>query len=77
MQVSDLRTGARQGSCRLIHTANCWISFHSECALTMELRSGLRVTAPMGDQLRVLPDHLTEFYPFAWLYSAWRAARMA
>ncbi len=49
-------TGARQGSCRLCHAANGCIS-SVRCAMSSsESRSGLRVTAPMGVQLRVSPD---------------------
>ena len=50
-------TGARQGSCRLIHAANGCLSRPCECVLTMQSRSGLSVTAPMCDQSRVLPAH--------------------
>lgn len=45
-------TGARQGSCRFIHAASGWLSMSCECVLTMQSRSGLRVTAPMCDQSR-------------------------
>ena len=49
--------GARQGSCRLFHAANGCISSLRSDAATMESRSGLSVTAPMGVQSRVSPDH--------------------
>ena len=68
--------GARQGSCRLIYAAIGCITL-SECALMTESRSGLRVTGPMGSQLRVLPDHRAGFKSRARRYSAWRAASMA
>ncbi len=48
--------GARQGSCRLIHAANDCLSMLAECVLMTTSRSGLRVTAPIGDQFRVAPD---------------------
>ena len=69
--------GARQGSCRLIHAAiGC--SFASRCAeATTESRSGLSVTAAMGDQSRVCRDQRAGWRSRAWMYSAWRAARIA
>jgi hypothetical protein len=42
-----------------------------------ESRSGLRVTEPIGDQLRVLPDQRAGFCFRARGYTAWRAARAA
>ena len=49
--------GARQDSCRLIHAANGCL-FASPVAVAMTAsRSGLRGTAPMGDQSRIRPDH--------------------
>ena len=62
--------GACQASCRLFHAAIGCMSMHSECALMMESRSGLSVTAPMGDQLRVARDQRAGFSSRAWLYSA-------
>ena len=44
--------GACQGSCRVSHAATALIS----AATATHSRSGLSVTAPMGDQSRVLPD---------------------
>ena len=44
-------TGARQDSCRLIHAALCCLT----SIATTASRSGLRVTAVMGDQSRVGP----------------------
>lgn len=44
--------GACQGSCRVSHAATALISV----AAATHSRSGLSVTAPMGDQSRVLPD---------------------
>ena len=52
----DAKTGARQGSCRLIYAASGCIGAAFEWAATTESRSGLRVTAPMGVQSRVVPD---------------------
>ncbi|WP_162911137.1 hypothetical protein, partial [Azohydromonas sediminis] len=48
--------GARQGSCRLVHAASGCVSTHPERVLTTASRSGFRVTAAMGVQLRVTPD---------------------
>ena len=62
--------GARQGSCRLIHAASGCMSMHCECVLMMESRSGLSVTAPMGDQLRVVPDQRAGLRSRALVYSA-------
>jgi hypothetical protein len=50
-------SGARQGSCRLIHAASGCVFAGFERAATTESRSGLRVTGPMGVQSRVFPDH--------------------
>jgi hypothetical protein len=54
--VAMVGLGACQGSCRLIHAASGWLSVALDVVVTTESRSGLRVTAPTGDQLRVLPD---------------------
>ncbi len=62
--------GARQGSCRLIHAASGCVSMHSERVLMMESRSGLSVTAPMGDQLRVVRDQRAGLRSRALVYSA-------
>ena len=69
-------TGARQGSCRVIYTA---IGCITSCkwALMTQPRSGLSVTAPVGSQLRVLPDHRAGVDSRACKYRACRAARMA
>lgn len=69
--------GARQGSCRLIHAASSDISTAGELAVTTASRSGLRVTAPSGDQSRVEPDQRAGLASRARAYSAWRAARIA
>jgi hypothetical protein len=71
----SLASGARQGTCRLIYAASGCITF-SKWALMTQLRSGLSVTAPMGAQLRVLPDHRAGFSARACRYRACRAARM-
>ena len=54
--VIALGFGACQDSCRLIHAADGCLSESRECVWMIESRAGLRVTGPMGDQLRVLPD---------------------
>ena len=69
--------GACQVSCRLIHAASGCVSSAVECAATTESRSGLRVTAPVGVQSRVRPDHRAGLRSRALRYSSWRAARMA
>jgi len=46
-----------QRSARISHAANRCLSA-PKCALMIESRSGLSVTALIGDQLRVLPDQL-------------------
>ena len=51
-----LGTGACQESCRLNHAANPCLLEVVEYALTTQSRSGLSVTASMGDQFRVLLD---------------------
>lgn len=54
-----LVSGARQGSCRLSHAPIGCLSKPFECplmALRTASRSGLSVTAPMGVQLRGVPD---------------------
>ncbi len=53
---AGLPAGARQGSCRLIYAASGCIGAAFEWAATTESRSGLRVTALMGVQSRVVPD---------------------
>ena len=45
--------------------------------LTTASRSGLSVAAPMYDQPRVLPDQRAGLRRLAWVYSSWRAARIA
>jgi thiol-disulfide isomerase/thioredoxin len=75
--TAALGPGARQGSCRLIHAASGCLSCASDWAATTESRSGLSVTAPTGDQLRVAPDQRSGLRSRALRYSAWRAARMA
>ena len=71
------RSGARQGSCRLIHAASGCLSSAVECAATTESRSGLRVTGPVGVQSRVAPDQRAGLRSRALRYSSWRASRMA
>ena len=39
------------------------------CALMTQSRSGFKVTGPMGDQLRVCPDHRVGFSARAVMYS--------
>jgi hypothetical protein len=63
-----LGVGARQGSCRLIHAANGCLSRELECVLTTESRSGFKVTASMGVQLRVAPDQRRG----CWARPGWR-----
>ena len=49
--------GACQGSCRVSHAATLLISAAAaSTAAATPSRSGLSVTAPIGDQSRVLPD---------------------
>jgi hypothetical protein len=60
------RRGARQGSCRLIYAASGCISSAFEWSATTESRSGLRVTAPMGVQSRVVPDQRAGLRSRAW-----------
>lgn len=70
--------GACQGSCRLNHAAICRVcSALAAVVLTTESRSGLRLTTPMCDQSRVLPDQRLGLHCRAWMYSACRAARIA
>ena len=58
--------GARQGSCRLFYAASGCISSVLEWSATTESRSGLRVTAPMGVQSRVVPDQRAGLRSRAW-----------
>ena len=46
----EASVGACQDSCRLVHAASGCLSMCSECAWSNELHSGLRVSAPTGDQ---------------------------
>jgi len=48
--------GASQGGCRLIHATNCVLSRARRWSPTTASRSGLSVTATIGDQSRVRPD---------------------
>ena len=75
MSIAMKGDGARQGSCRLTYAAIGCITL-AECAVMTESRSGFRVTGPIGDQLRVLPDQRAGLKSRARRYSAWRAARM-
>ncbi len=76
--VALVHCGASQGSCRLNHAAICRVcSALAAVVLTTESRSGLRLTTPMCDQSRVLPDQRLGLHCRAWMYSAWRAARIA
>ena len=52
--------GACQGGCRFSHAANGCLSSLFRCSATTASRSGLRLTAPTGDQSRVLPDQRAE-----------------
>ena len=55
MRLRDV--GACQGSCRVSHAATALISAAAaSTAAATPSRSGLSVTAPIGDQSRVLPD---------------------
>ena len=65
-----LVSGARQGGCRLSHAANGCLSSFFRCSATTASRSGLRVTAPTGDQSRVLPDQRAGLRSRASWYSA-------
>ena len=75
--VCGTSTGARQATCRLIHAASGCKLRSSKCVLMMESRSGLSVTTSTGFQLRVCRDQRAGLSAWAWVYSAWRAARMA
>lgn len=61
-----LALGARQGSCRLGQAANGCVSA-SPCVVAIASRSGLSVTAPIGVQLRVRPDHREGWRSRAWV----------
>ena len=55
--LAERFSGACQGSCRVSHAAAALISAAAaSTAATTHSRSGLSVTAPIGDQSRVLPD---------------------
>ena len=75
--VPEEGAGARQGNCRLSHAATGCIASRLVCGFMTESRSGFKVTAPMGDQLRVVPDQRAGFSAWACRYKAWRAARIA
>lgn len=66
--VNSIGGGASQGSCRLIHAINCFVSSALSCLRMTASRSGLRVTAPIGDQSRVRPDQRAGFRSRAWRY---------
>lgn len=59
--------GASQDSCRLNHAANCVLFSAFRSRMTAS-RSGLSVTAPIGDQLRVFPDQRAGLPSRAWRY---------
>ena len=63
------RTGARQGSCRLIHAANGGLLTPARVPAMVVARSGLRVTTSMRDQSRVVRDQRRRFRSRAcWYY---------
>jgi len=62
-----LGRGARQDSCRLIHAINRFLSSAWRWSRMTALRSGLSVTAAIGDQSRVRPDQRA-----GWRSRAWR-----
>lgn len=74
---SYCKGGACQGSCRLIYAAKGCLRSAFMWSATTESRSGLRVTAPIGDQSRVVPDQRAGLRSRALRYSSCRAARMA
>lgn len=63
-------SGARQGSCHLIHAAKGCLSALRATVATTESRSGLSVTTPTGVQSRVSPDHRAGLRSRAVAYSA-------
>ena len=75
--LRQLGIGACQGSCRLIYAAKGCLRSAFMWSATTESRSGLRVTAPIGDQSRVVPDQRAGLRSRALRYSSCRAARMA
>jgi len=60
----------RASSCRLIHAASGCVFSPGDIIPTTESRSGLSITAPIGVQLRVLPDHRAGLHSRAFAYSA-------
>ena len=54
--ISEVDSGARQGSCRLSHALLRFSVEGSMAVLTAASRSGFKVTTAIGDQLRVGPD---------------------
>ncbi len=66
----DLASGARQDSCRVNHAANTGKLSPSNGVFMTESRSGLSVTAPIGVQLRVLPDQRAGVCSWARRYTA-------
>ena len=69
--IQCANSGARQGSCRLIHAAkHCLSGAAVAVAATTSLRSGFSVTTPTRDQLRVARVHRRGFRSRASRYSA-------
>lgn len=64
-------SGARQASCRVVHTAAGFMSSsHPDAMLTTASRSGFKATAWMGSQLRVCRDQRAGLRSRAWRYNA-------
>ncbi len=63
-----VQAGASQDSCRLIHAANRVLFSACSCSRMTASRSGLSVTTPIGDQLRVFPDQRAGLASRAWRY---------
>lgn len=62
------KVGASQDSCRPIHAANRVLFSACSCSRMTASRSGLSVTTPIGDQLRVFPDQRAGLASRAWRY---------
>ena len=77
-KLVEFGIGACQGSCRLVvQAALVWVLTHRWWSATTESRSGLRVTAWIGDQFRVCRDQRAGWRWRASRYKACRASRIA
>ena len=64
--MKEGKFGARQDTCRLSHAVIDCFALVAACASTTASRSGFKVTAPIGAQLRVARDQRAGLRARAW-----------